>query len=342
MLGLTLKLGFVRFVVANRTGPNGTVVAPWVFRSYEMRHDASRANRGGRPGDICVWQVARATTAAPMYFKPYELKTHGNLDGLMGRPPFHRDTTMNIEARSLQGNVNSTGHKETTGPPVVRLEDGGFGTANNPAKYMLDELKEQLPEGVRVGTFVSVGTARPRETAKGPPLLRLIKGAIHRLGDPEGTHEYMMRQATDPNAPLSYYRLNSPGEPSGVEMDDWKPRATGEDTMERMKIAFNHYFVQPEVSDLFRTCAEKLVEARRARVRANRPKWDRFALGRHFYCKKEWNCHDEVQREINEVRFRAHLKDAHGMRNEDIDDAVNGCKHQWNYRGLAVPKNGLL
>lgn len=310
------------------------------FRSYDTRPTAQsegvsyiqdvQGQYSGRPGDVCVWQVARATTAAPLYFKPFKLAIDGGMLRVPTGRSTRRATTMTVD------------HSQ-----FAKLEDGGFGPANNPSWEMLEELRKQLPSKAEVGTFVSVGTARPKEKSTGSRLYRLIRHSIARLGDPEKTHERMETMETRIPT-LSYYRLNQAVEgPHGVEMDDWKPsvarakiigmitkkrRATGEMTVRKMKDAFYELASDIEMIEYMQKCAEELVAARRARIDANYAKWNRFTLGRYFVCRA--NCDDEFRREIDEDTFRAHLRVGHNIVNEEeIEAALRRSEEHWTYRG---------
>ncbi|OTB05864.1 hypothetical protein M426DRAFT_21595 [Hypoxylon sp. CI-4A] len=314
-------------VVANRIASEGVVTNIRLFRSYDVDYRQKldnqpshlsfasmfRSDYGGRSGDLSIWQVARATTAAPMYFEPLEILTDENL--------------------TYAGTNSRLGSHDGTGKPrYERLEDGGLGYANNPSKVMYDELTEQLSNNMSIGTFVSIGTARPMDPPTGSRLFRVIKGSISRLGNPEHTHEQMMSLAARDDS-LRYYRLNQPGGLAGIQIDDWNPKPTGEDTMNTMKTAFNAYISTPEIVTYMQQCARDLVAARRARVEANLPRWKRFATGRYFYCKMP-NCpDDEVHREVDEASFIAHLKEGHQMTDDAIYAALKICEDQWRYRG---------
>ncbi|KAI1407273.1 FabD/lysophospholipase-like protein [Hypoxylon sp. FL1857] len=318
------------FVIANLA--EGVANEHRFFRSYEIstrRKSHSRRSsftqnfkvkHSGRPGDVCVWHVARATTAAPMYFRPLEFMTGSKMRREPTMSTFRRRSTMN------NGPVISHSSQ------VEKLEDGGFGAANNPSKEMYDELKSQLPSNMEVGTFVSIGTARPMEQPTGPRLLRVIRNGIYRLGDPEPTHRHMENLAEDIQ-PLSYFRFNKPDGLAGVKMDAWKPSATGQETIEKMTNAFNAHIGEMTMGRSMRLCAKELVMARRARVDASMPKWKRFALGRYFRCDVD-DCSDEGQREIDEAKFRVHLRNEHMLNDREIEKALERCAHQWTYRGI--------
>lgn len=251
-----------------------------------------------------------------MYFEPLELLVDGNIK----RP---RNNTRLSHSPTVLHRPQS--------PQVEKLQDGGFGAANNPSKEMLDELHWQLPKNMGVGTFVSIGTARSPEEPRGSRLQRIIMDSIQRLGDPEQIHQHMERVKKDRN--ISYHRFNQPNGVVGVKMDDWKPRPTGEDTIKAIKAAFDGFAGDTEIVKDLRQCAKELVDARRSRVEKDMVKWKRFALGRHFYCRMKDCPDDDYRREVDEVKFIAHLKEGHRMRDDEIEDALMHCEGQWTYRG---------
>ncbi|KAG4220490.1 hypothetical protein PC116_g31031 [Phytophthora cactorum] len=54
-------------------------------------------------------------------------------------------------------------------------------------------------------------------------------------------------------------------------------------------------------------------------------------LGTYFYCVDD-NCPGEVQREIEEVKFGAHLKNEHGIIGAEVEAALRRSKGPWVYR----------
>jgi patatin-like phospholipase/acyl hydrolase len=107
-----------------------------------------------------IWQVARAATAAPMYFK--ELKVH-----LPGR----------------------------NGDQKTYFSDGGFGVTNNPAQVALIEMMI-LYGATNVGAIVSIGTARAPETSSRDLFGRVRKMASVAT-NPENVAEWMRTEDPD-------------------------------------------------------------------------------------------------------------------------------------------------
>jgi hypothetical protein len=70
-----------RIVVAIRESSTSSV--PCLFRSYEHPppHSKPLGKNNGPSINCTIWEAARATTAAPMYFKPMKIEKHRFVDG---------------------------------------------------------------------------------------------------------------------------------------------------------------------------------------------------------------------------------------------------------------------
>ena len=154
------------FVVAMRKG--GDENTPTLFRTYKGP---------GEVMDCQIWEAARATTAAPIIFKPAKL--------------------------------GSGNHVQTFIDGAVKW--------NNPSKIVLNEAKSHFGEERPLGCLISLGTGqRPPSLdpgSKGRLGMTYSIGEITRmtadfLTDPEGPHVELMRQFKD--CPDSYYRFSLP------------------------------------------------------------------------------------------------------------------------------------
>src|SRR5205085_1147612 len=92
-------------------------------RQGRERH--RRAINYGKAQKFQIWEVARAATAAPLYFEPLKIEIPGN-----------------------------TGH--------LLFTDGGFNYTNNPTAEGTREI-EDLSGSNSIGVVVSIGTARRSE-----------------------------------------------------------------------------------------------------------------------------------------------------------------------------------
>jgi predicted acylesterase/phospholipase RssA len=57
---------------------------PHIFRSYETYGDTQSSARPPAAAVVPLWQVARATSAAPMYFSPITIEDKSYVDGGLG------------------------------------------------------------------------------------------------------------------------------------------------------------------------------------------------------------------------------------------------------------------
>ncbi|KAM7213897.1 hypothetical protein V8F06_010716, partial [Rhypophila decipiens] len=295
-----------------------------LFRSYDHFHSRSgdrpdnKAGKGPRnPGYgtcFAAWKVARAATAAKLFFKPLVVvKGDGEI------------------MPTLPGN----GFKP---PETIYLTDAGYGRANNPSEQVLLELRSLLANrNKKINTWVSVGTARsdkdkyPEEKKLRFTTPRVIMEGLNKLGDTEPVHEHMEVESRKNNGAGFYYvRLNEPGG-LDIEMDEWKISGDINQTLEAIKVSFNNWASKTENVDKLQECARALVQNRRERAK-NRPRWDRYALGSFYICgqkncaydcDKTWDYRDE---------FEKHLTD-HGIAaGETLTRMTRDCEQHWDYK----------
>lgn len=112
-----------------------------------------------------MWHVARATTAAPLYFEPLKLTPDDN-------------------TRRLGTDLQSIGRARQS------------------------STKRQLRINMSIGTFVSIGTARPKPQPTGSRFSQVIRGGINRLGDP-GRHRRSCATPASQTVILHAYLLDT-------------------------------------------------------------------------------------------------------------------------------------
>lgn len=227
-----------------------------------------------------IWQVARAATAAPMYFGEFTIASKIN-----GR---------------------------------VYYSDGGFGLTNNPTQEGIRELHhlhrrregEAVVRGA-IGTIVSIGTARAKNRPGGKNILRRIKDAFDRA-----TNTQNVADAVAYDVLSNYWRFNDT-EGIKVELDDWKPNKFSSDpghkTRAEIKTGFQRWLSEWSNSDDLKACARELVRRRRART-DNRSKWERFATVAEFRCS-HYECREMIigSRDDFEEHFESkHLDEEYG------------------------------
>jgi hypothetical protein len=285
----------------------------YVFRSYPHLNGHPEFIYPRNPGEASpydIWQIARATSAAPFYFDPMLLPCDASL------------AKQNINTKQSKGHNRQKRHNT--------FIDAGFSPVNNPAEEAYHEV---TTSNHPIGTFVSVGTARKVPFRSGRGFGTKVKGGLEALGDTEDVHSRMNKEASSTDKGFSYFRFNQPNALPDVDLDEWIPRSSGKKTLEKMDVTFNAWAMQPDIQADFQKCAQELVRRRRLRT-ADASRWERFALGSFFVCPRD-DCEDAGNRKwFGRAEFGAHLIEAH---DEDADPAnikviADNCKTDWVYK----------
>lgn len=303
----------------------------WVFRSYDnfctqQRDPHERPLNPGRGTKFAAWKVARAATAAWLYFKPLEIALD---DGeVIRRPPRRLSRTLTGDL-SRQGSAFEANNRTRR---TALLSDAGFSRVNNPSMKVLAELRSIFRNGPKeIANWVSIGTGRQTSPHGISKLKSVLRKAVTEIGDPEAEHEQM--EQLHPRT-FDYYRLNEPNGLPHMEMDDWKPRRSpnaGTETIQAMKAAVDRW-VANHHEDL-RRAAESLVDIRRARTKDD-SMWERFALGRQYICPAP-DCYlDPDETWHYKDSFIRHLVDDHEYEedSDELQTAVRRSSRDWEYK----------
>jgi hypothetical protein len=196
--------------------------------------------------DWQIWQVARAATAAPMYFKELPEKRHMR-----------------------------------EGETMVYFSDGGFGQTNNPTYEGIAEIRSLHGDG-NLGAVVNIGTSRSKLKAGGKSIIKRAKVGFHIATDPKAVAEKMNALNLDDywrfndedgiDVDLDDWKPNG-----------YFTKHPGTKTLEKIKNKFREWALEPENSEHLRSCAEELVIRRRARTR-DLAKWRIYATNATFSC----------------------------------------------------------
>ena len=255
----------------------------YATKNYERAHEFE------------IWQVARAATAAPFYFKP-----------------------LKIEMARTSGSIDFT--------------DGGFSYTNNPSEKGKTEI-EDLHGHDKIGILVSVGTARKQKEEKKSffnKLGREGRNMAYKATNPETIHEQIGKDQKREG--FAYYRLNDL-EGLDIEFDRWEPKQhwfnedAGSHTIETIENIFHQWAVRVDTLRLLEKCAKMLVDCRMSRMSTDR--WERYATGAQYRC-----CYQNCGREdiFNRYEFEAHLKQYHQIREDALQEDIVRCKFQWRYQ----------
>ena len=286
------------------------------FRTYQTRNSLQRSGRSGGTagtyGDavtLPIWQVARATSAAPTYFPPIEIPWANEL---------------------------------------VTFKDGGFGS-NNPSERIYDDVIEKHGGKTQnMGPFISIGTGIPPiEMFAKKGLLRNprnamtnFKAAMKLPSRTVGAHQRMLRHSFNDNIEhFPYFRFDGGERLGEIPLDEWKghrltwltgkEKTPGCTTLEKMFVATAAYLAEPKVQRDLTECAQILVQRRRLRMR-NSSEWDRYASFSYYDCNVD-GCDKPRSNKAHE--FREHLQECHGkIADQEMEQRVKECRRvHWKY-----------
>ncbi|KAF2731010.1 FabD/lysophospholipase-like protein [Polyplosphaeria fusca] len=289
-------------------GAKGSAIYPYLIRSYDNekgeKHTVGRAATGASYNDLTqkkygkadpfeIWEVARAATAAPMYFKAIKFEN---------------------ETRS--------------GTTKTYFSDGGFSHTNNPAEEGVKEI-ELLHGATNIGIVVSMGTARGPANSAGRGTISLFKTTVADNTDPEKVHARLYERFKDQECYFRFNDLNG----IDVELDEWRKntlftRKPGRKTLDKIESGFHKWYSNGRVAKDIDHCAQLLVAQRTMRMH-DRSRWDLYATGTYFPCHID-GCTREVF--YNKERFKQHLTADHDISEREIERIIHEQTRGFKYQ----------
>jgi len=269
-----ISLTCSRIVLSYRDGQSTVERKPYLFRSYRHFKSGDPIERNpDAPTHYPIWQVLRATSAAPPYFKPIRLDkddSYGYIDGGVGA------NNPSLEAwRSI------------------------------------NQLHRTEPSDRAVEVLVSIGTGKKLEgKAHTKGLHSIIKAllgtGVDVLTDTFATHEqvrYAMRNTGD------YFRFNVENGLGTIPLDACKGK-DGTGTLDEIRQKTEDYLQKTDVQQQLKNSAKLLVDIRRSRSKSpDLDQWERFCHGVEYSCPLE-GCTDTMRYSKREL-LRQHFKHAH-------------------------------
>lgn len=274
-------------------------------------------NQGEPPG-IPIWQVARATSAAPGYLPEIKIRK-GNGSGIHD---------------------------------YNRFKDGGFGTNNPSRETYHDIVNKHGGHSKNIGLFLSIGTGntpydmfdRGRGILKDPQFWRKplanFRAATRLPSRTLNAHEDVQHHAYhDGQEFFSYFRFDGGDDLGLLALDEWKSyRAAGLRgknkepgciTIRKIELAVAKYLQRRDVQQQMKACAKLLVRRRRLRTR-DPSAWDRYASASYYECYWK-NC--ERKKILTAQKYEEHIKDRHHIRvfDQKIVDRIRQSRRCWIY-----------
>ena len=235
---------------------------PYLFRTYDNLHkseDAEQQRWDRNPAqahDIPIWQVARATAAAPTYFKPMVIDGLEYLDGGFG--------------------ANN---------PCLEAYDEVKKMNNNAKRCVRFILSVGTGKNKEISRFKGDGIYR---------YLNYLNFARKWATDSEGIHEKIDKAQRDLDKldAFDYCRLNVEDGLGRMKLDEWHTRRlfrtkTGarNKTLETIRKHTEDYLGNEKLRERIDDCAKMLVDIRRERAESNPQRWERACFGAWYQCR---------------------------------------------------------
>jgi patatin-like phospholipase/acyl hydrolase len=258
---------------------NSASRAPYIFRTYNHEHAGEfLVQNAGTADNVLIVDVARATTAAPTYFKEKVINGQKFLDGGFGT------------------NANN--------PSQIAYHEVLLMHGNN-------------PQAVGLLVSIGTGKLRnltpfPRINSIYGKYKAAISYAVHAASDAEDTHQKMMLNMAAIDRP--YERFNVDGGLDHIKLDDWKTISQRSSstpvnvTLKTIEDGTKAYLRQKDVQVRLEETALMLVKNRQERSKTTL--WDFAATGSRYYCSVKF-CHESSTPYNSEELLRQHLITAH-------------------------------
>lgn len=260
-----------------------------MFRSYDHLAAPKISNKPqffprnpGPAPTIPIWEVARATTAAPTYFAPVVITDRKYGDGGFGcNNPV---VELRIEVETMHGN------------PEMEA-----------ANFMLS-----------IGTGETKGFHRIPKAGGFQQLYGYLRAAKKLASESAEAHESMSQHCQNPRNGWSYHRLNvtSKYELAGMKLDEWKKN---QKTLKRIEEETMKYCREPEVNKELEDIAKQLVERRRARCKGS--EWEFFSTGTLYRCVLS-PCNKPQKQYRTRQALQKHLRAVHSSSYDPDDRAA--------------------
>lgn len=291
---------------------------PYIFRTYKNLHRSEDKEEilDRNPGlahDIPIWQVARATSAAPTYFEPLKTGDHEYLDGGMGA---------NNPCEEIQGEVWRMNNNSKNCVRVIlsigtgrnnMVPFGGQGLSRywhlfkwaqkrvtdsqEPHVRMKARAKRENFTYFRLNVEQGLDKIKLDEWRVKGELRTTVGRAVNRLRS--------LRKSSPHTRNSNKVRSD---ENSTAEKADCLPPKNK--TLDSIRTNTNSYLAREDVKKWLRDCAEILVKIRRGRAEQDRQRWERACFGAWYQCRVPGCQRGEKEYDSPEA-LMSHLKSKH-------------------------------
>ncbi|KAI4120770.1 MAG: hypothetical protein LQ338_006779 [Usnochroma carphineum] len=332
-------------VVAYQEPHSGGVGTPYLFRTYKNLHrskDPQMKSLDRNPGpahDIPIWEVARATSAAPTYFKPPKIDSREYLDGGFGDT---NNPSLEIydEVRRMNNNSNKcislvisvgTGKnkkmsrwpktKNIFGAKILNYINFAKAWASQSetqhekmlrekAKFQFMYVRFNVEDGLDSMKLDEWKTSARAKVAVGKWVGKARKSRrSNGKADKKGQSYDGQEKGNSSGSSASSASTATEENVANKLVPEWlRPRNK---TLETITKRTEEYLQNADVQQQIEECARKLVEGRRARARMDPQRWEKACFGAWYQCVVD-GCPRGEKEYLDRRKMRSHLLDKHG------------------------------
>jgi hypothetical protein len=255
-----------------------------------------------------IWRAALATTAAPVFFERQRDGNDAYVDGGLGFNNPAKIAYKDVSDRHglLPKIVISIGTGEKARRPVMPMRDRLGDIMGSP-----DDRRQRVKQLVELMFIHSKNW------------LTDVDEVVDDMDFMAKKFDFNFTRLSVPNTVLLEGRCL--GE---IPLDDWRPKAGGRTTLERLETLTNRYLTQAETRRILEETARELVLLRRQRARTER--WETYAMDVTYRCCADQNCNPGPYLK-NRRSMRRHFDEKHGELTrgkspQEVENILNRCR----------------
>ncbi|KAK6949359.1 hypothetical protein Daesc_009434 [Daldinia eschscholtzii] len=284
----------------------------YLWRSYNHETDINASDNAYKPLNASaanatpIWQIARATSAAPSLFEPITIHDQNHFDG--GIVANNPSTYVLHEVRALHG--YSPKVFISIGCGLKRRGNGKIPAENSEA-FNDDTMGPSKRKGGNIGKWHG-----------------FLGGVKDFMTDTEGVYGVQGWNNACNILQIEHRgRFNVEGELATIALDDWKPTKSGRSTLDKIRQETYDYLSQEAVQEKIAKMARELVNIRRERAETER--WESFALDVAYRCPRS-SCRGQSSRGYGtRDEFRKHAIFCGGhddTTDSSFEEYLNSCR----------------
>ena len=352
----TLLTNFSIVVAYQKESAQSIIDKPYIFRTYKNLHRSPQPEQAlmdrnpDLAHDIPIWEVARATSAAPTYFEPVKIDGLEYIDGGFGAnnpsdelyrevKKMHNGSTKVVGILlSVGTGLNNSSRRLTDKTGLSRYLNyinfmKKWATDSEKTHHsMLEVARQDGFQYCRLNVSHGIGTMKLDEWKTRGKLRKKIGVLVGHCRNSTPKAQRLAQQATsgETNVEKSIHQTQAIYNDSTVHIPNWFRDRNK--TIEFIRKQTRDYLQSIDIQNELDKCAKILVDCRRLRAQKDPPRWERTCYGAWYQCTQDRCLRGEKEYESKES-LRRHFLDKHRNQftrderdREKLEEALEACK----------------